>query len=408
MRFTLCAIGTWGDVAPFMTLGRVLRQRGAEVAFAAPPEFATAVVDAGLNFHPIAPTCTPLVKEVSTMTGSPLSALGLLVRATKVITQEALTELPAIAEGSHMLVATGIAYAAPHVAEALGIPYRAVCVCPRWYPSRSHPPTADAAVRRPKPVNSAAWWINDWSTDRMLDEVVNPWRSGQSLSRVTGLYGRMIGLSGERFLAADEALAPLPDDIEGTRRVSAMPSFQPDSLPRQVEDFLASGEPPVYIGFGSMQPKDAGRLLDLVLESASALNVRTIIPQIWVQAASRSTPGACLAVGHVAFSQLFPRLAAVVHHGGAGTTTTAARSGVPQLVIPHVMDQYYWGHRVHELGIGPRPLASNRLSARRLSAKLRETLDSTVIAEKARSVAGQLAGRDGATELAKALCRDLS
>ncbi len=408
MRFTLCAIGTWGDVAPFMTLGRVLLQRGAEVSFAAPPEFATAVADVGLDFHPIAPTCTPLVEEVSTMTGSPLSALGLLVRATKVITHEALTELPTIAEGSHMLVATGIAYAAPHVAEALGIPYRAVCVCPRWYPSRHHPPTADAAVRRPKPVNSAAWWINDWSTDRMLDEVVNPWRSRQSLSRVTGLYGRMIGLSGERFLAADEALAPLPDDIEGTRRVSAMPSFQPDSLPRQVEDFLSSGEPPVYIGYGSMHPKDAGRLLDLVLESASALNVRTIIPEKWVQTASRSTPGACLAVGHVAFSQLFPRLSAVVHHGGAGTTTTAARSGVPQLVIPHVMDQHYWGHRVHELGIGPRPLACNRLSARRLSAALRETLDSTVIAEKANSVAGQLAGRDGATELAKALCRDLS
>ncbi len=407
MRFTLCAIGTWGDVAPFMTLGRVLLQRGEQVTFAAPPEFATAVADAGLDFHPIAPICTPLVEEVSTMTGSPMRALPLLVRATKVITQEALTELPAIAEGSHMLVATGIAYAAPHVADALGVPYRAVCVCPRWYPSRHHPPTADTAVRRPKPVNSAAWWFNDWSTDRMLDGVVNPWRRAQGLSAAARLYGRMIGLPGQRVLAADEALAPLPADVAGTRRVSAMASFQPDSLPRHVEDFLASGDPPVYVGFGSMSPKNAGQLLDVVLESASALSVRIIIPQKWVQAADRSTPDGCLTVGHVSFGQLFPRLAAVVHHGGAGTTATAARSGVPQLVIPHVMDQHYWGHRVHELGIGPEPLRYARLCARTLASALRETLGSAAMAERARSLAVQLAASDGATELAGMLGDDL-
>jgi UDP:flavonoid glycosyltransferase YjiC (YdhE family) len=341
-------------------------------------------------------------------TGAPLRSLPLLVRATKVLTEETLAELPAIAEGSHMLVATGISYAAPHVAEALGIPYRAVCVCPRWYPSRYHPPTTDTASRRPKPINSAAWWLTEWSTDRMLDGVVNRWRRDQSLSPAAGLYVRMLGLAGQRVLAADEELAPLPADVEGTRRVSAMRSFQPDSLPQHVQDFLASGDPPVFVGFGSMRAKDAGRLLDVVFESAAALSVRAIVPEKWVEVAGRSTPDGCLAVGHISFGRLFPRLAAVVHHGGAGTTTTAARAGVPQVVIPHVMDQYYWGRRVRELGIGPEPLSYKRLSPRTLTSALRETLGSSAMAEKVRSLSGQLEGRDGAMELAGMLCDDLS
>jgi len=140
MRFTLCAIGSWGDVAPFISLGRVFVERGSDVILAAPPEFAAAAAEAGLDFRPIAPSCTPLIEAASMTTGAPLRSLPLLVRVTKVLTEETLAELPAVAEGSHMLVATGISYAAPHVAEALGIPYRAVCVCPRWYPSRYHPP----------------------------------------------------------------------------------------------------------------------------------------------------------------------------------------------------------------------------------------------------------------------------
>jgi vancomycin aglycone glucosyltransferase len=408
MRFTLCTIGSWGDVAPFMSLGRVLVERGSDVILAAPPEFAAAAADAGLDFRPIAPSCTPLIEATSMTTGASLSSLPLLVRATKVLTAETLAELPAIAEGSHLLVATGISYAAPHVADALGIPYRAVCVCPRWYPSTHHPPTTDTASRRPKPINSAAWWITEWSTDRMLDGVVNRWRRDRGLASAAGLYCRMLGLAGERVLAADEELAPLPADLEGTRRVSAIPSFQPDSLPQHVEDFLASGDPPVYVGFGSMRAKDAGRLLDVVVESAAALNVRAIVPEKWVEVAGRSTPDGCLAIGHVSFGRLFPRLAAVVHHGGAGTTTTAARAGVPQVVIPHVMDQYYWGRRVRELGIGPEPLSYKRLSPRTLTSALRETLGSSVMAEKARSLSSRLDGHDGAMELAGMLWDDLS
>jgi UDP:flavonoid glycosyltransferase YjiC (YdhE family) len=267
MRFTLCAIGSWGDVAPFISLGRSLLERGSDVVLAAPPEFADAAARAGLDFRPVAPTCTPVVDAASGTTGAPLRAIPLLLRATRILTEETLADLPSIADGSQMLVATGIAYAAPHVADALGIAYRAVTVCPRWYPSEHHPPATERAPSRPKIINSAAWWATKWITNHTLDGPVNRWRRRQGLPPAAGLYTRMIGLPGQRLLAADEELAPLPADVEGTRRVSAVQAFQADSLPDDVEDFLASGDRPVYIGFGSMRATDAGRLLDVVFES---------------------------------------------------------------------------------------------------------------------------------------------
>jgi UDP:flavonoid glycosyltransferase YjiC (YdhE family) len=190
--------------------------------------------------------------------------------------------------------------------------------------------------------------------------------------------------------------------------VSPIRTLQSDSLPEGVEDFLAFGDPPVYVGFGSMSTADAGRLLDVALQSAAALNVRMIVPAAWATAANRSMPDSCLAIGRVSHGLLFPRLAAVVHHGGAGTTMAAVRAEVPQVVVPHAFDQFYWGNRVFEVGIGPKPPRHKRLSSRTLTSALREVLGSLSMAEKAQTLSHELDGRDGAIELARVLDNDPS
>lgn len=313
----------------------------------------------------------------------------------------------AIAEDSDAMLATGMAYIPANVAEALGIPYRMVVFCPQIYPSVYHPPPSGAAPRGRRLLNALLWWGMEGWFDRAVGPVLNPWRCDRGLNAGSGFYRRMVGVPTERLLSADEELAPLPPDVAVMRRVSAIRTAQTDSLPDEVESFLALGAPPVYVGFGSVPAGDADRLLDLVLESAACLDVRTIVPASWVSAAGRDIPTGCLAVGHVPHDVLFPRLAAVVHHGGAGTTTVAARAGVPQVVIPHLTDQYYWGHRVCELGIGPGPLNYSRLRASTLTAALHEALNSPTIAERARALHGSTNGRDGAVELATLLCEDM-
>lgn len=408
MKITLCSIGSWGDVAPFISLGRALLNRKVEVVLAAPPEFAAAAITAGLNFHAIAPSCKSIIEEASEATETSISNIPMLIRATRTLTEETFRILPKIAKGSNLLVATGVAYAAPHVAEALGIPYRAVSVCPRWYPSQYHPPATDKEYNRAKAINATSWKITKWSTDRMLNGLVNRWRNDYGLSKTNNLYERMVGLSGERFLTADQELAPLPNDVVGTKRVSAIEAFENNNLPNNVKDFLASGDRPIYVGFGSMFAKDSSRLLDSVIKSTSELNIRAILPNRWLDLDGRKLPDDFLAIEHISFRLLFPHLAAVVHHGGAGTTTTAARAGVPQLVIPHVMDQYYWGRRVYELGIGPKPLSYKQFSDFTLTSALCEIFGSLEILEKAQSLSSKLEGRNGAEELAKILCDEFS
>ena len=115
-----------------------------------------------------------------------------------------------------------------------------------------------------------------------------------------------------------------------------------------------------------------------------------MISRGWAGLAGDSLPENVFAVGGVSHAPLFPRVALVVHHGGAGTTTTAARAGVPQVVVPHVLDQFYWARRVSLLGLGPPPLPRSRLCAEGLAATLASTLDNDVLAERARALGARL------------------
>jgi vancomycin aglycone glucosyltransferase len=124
----------------------------------------------------------------------------------------------------------------------------------------------------------------------------------------------------------------------------------PTELPDQLKAFLADGAPPIYLGFGSMRASDqTGRVL---IEAARALGLRSILSQGWAQLTPSDMGKDCISIGDVNHEKLFPRVAAVVHHGGAGTTTTAVRAGMVQVIIPHNYDQYYWAHRVDQLGVG--------------------------------------------------------
>ena len=122
------------------------------------------------------------------------------------------------------------------------------------------------------------------------------------------------------------------------------------ALPAELEAFLDSGPPPVYVGFGSMRaPQDVARV---AIEATRAHGRRALVARGWADLALIDDRDDCFAVGEVNQQALFGRVAAVVHHGGAGTTTTAARAGAPQVVVPQWADQPYWASRVAALGIG--------------------------------------------------------
>jgi vancomycin aglycone glucosyltransferase len=193
-------------------------------------------------------------------------------------------------------------------------------------------------------------------------------------------------------VAVDQALAAVPGDCPfAYDQIRCLHPFTPEPLPADLEQFLAAGPPPVYLGFGSMTDPDPGATTRRFLDAIAQLGGRALISRGWARLGAGPLPAGVMAIDPVSHVSLFPRLAAVVHHGGAGTTHTAARAGVPQVIVPHVLDQFYFARCAESLGVAPPPLRRTRFDVPRLVATLRGVLDSRTLGVRARDLAARLA-----------------
>ena len=165
-------------------------------------------------------------------------------------------------------------------------------------------------------------------------------------------------------------------------------------LPPKLESFLQAGPPPVFLGFGSMVDSDPAGTTRLLLDAVERVGCRAILARGWAGLGEGPLPESVYGAGPLPHASLFPRVAAVVHHGGAGTTTTVARSGVPQIIVPHLLDQHYWGHRTHLLGVAPPPLPRVKLTAERLAELISASLENELLTDRARELAERLCTGD--------------
>lgn len=131
--------------------------------------------------------------------------------------------------------------------------------------------------------------------------------------------------------------------------------------------FLASGSPPLYVGFGSMHTHRAEHMTDIVLAALEQTKQRAVLATGWGGIKTAELPQNVFSLDYVPHDWLFPQLRAVVHHGGAGTMAAVVRAGVPAVMLPFFGDQPFWGRRYHELGVIPAPISPKRLTVERLA-----------------------------------------
>ncbi|QKV80446.1 glycosyltransferase [Amycolatopsis sp. Hca4] len=198
---------------------------------------------------------------------------------------------------------------------------------------------------------------------------------------------------------------PATWDVTGYWFLPEDPAWTP---PAELVAFLDSGEAPVCIGFGSMASADPAATARTVTEAIRRAGVRAVLLTGWSGMSDIAASDDVLVIDQVPHSWLFPRCAAVVHHGGAGTTAAALRAGVPAVVVPHGVDQPFWAKRVAELGVGPRPLPRSRLSATSLAAALRTTLADDGMRARAAHLAELISTEDGITTAVDHLSRSLT
>jgi UDP:flavonoid glycosyltransferase YjiC (YdhE family) len=165
--------------------------------------------------------------------------------------------------------------------------------------------------------------------------------------------------------------------------------------PPALASFLEAGPPPVYVGFGSMSSRRPDETADLVLQALARAGKRGVLLSGWGGLQTSGVPDTVHVLDSAPFSWLFPRMAAVVHHGGAGTTAAGFRAGVPSIVVPFFGDQFFWGRRVAELGVGNEPMARKGLTAERLAQGIQTALTDQRMRQRAAELGAPIRDEDG-------------
>ena len=393
MRVLLAPHGTRGDVQPLVALALGLRRRGHDVSFLAPDNFVAWI--RGYGF-----ACEPNGVDVEAALRSPdgdLSSLRWQLRHFKTVLMPALFDsFMRIDLDVDLIVAAGVQLAASSVAEWKDIPYASIAFCPCAVPNSAAPPPPVRTQTLPRWVNRLLWDVGLPLGGLALRGLINDGRKRLGLEPVSNPLSL---LGGEPVIvAADRDLGPLAHDAP--RTVVATDAWILDEpapfLDPRVDAFLDRDPPPIYAGFGSMVAKRSATLASHVVDAARAVGRRLILAGGWASLDRHVTDADdVLAVTAVPHRIVFPRVAAVVHHGGAGTTTAAARAGAPQVVLPHLLDQFYWAHRVEQLGLGPRAFPVDLVTADILTDRIATALEDWSIRERTRALAPAIAARNG-------------
>jgi vancomycin aglycone glucosyltransferase len=306
----------------------------------------------------------------------------------------------AAADGCDVILgANAHQYAAPSIAEHAGIGCVTAVYAPVALPSPdlAPPPTPGQADATTRPSIEEQWGNTAKVWNERALERINRNRDRLGMASIDDVLDYV--LTNHTWLAADATLAPVPA-TPGREIFQTGTWVLADDRPlsAEVDAFLEGGEPPILVGFGSMPAADD--MSRHLIGAARAVGRRIIVSRGWADLDLIDNAPDCLALGDASYDRLFPRVAAVVHHGGAGTTAAAARAGVPQVITPMFNDQFYWANRIVDLGLGATtPHAT--LTEESLTASLREALHPTVEV-RARTLAAQIR-RDGAEVAARRL-----
>jgi UDP:flavonoid glycosyltransferase YjiC (YdhE family) len=391
----IVAPGSRGDVQPCVALGRGLAAEGDRVRVLAAPAFRTLVERHGLGFAPLSADPGELLGSAAgqawTGGGRRLAFLSGLREVLRPVLDRLLADVRAGAAGADLVLAPSLGFLGAHLGAHLGVPdvelHYQPGVATRAFPH----PLLPAAGRLGPWGRRLSFGAVDALAWRLLRPEVDRWRAGTLGLPPAGRRGprrRSPVLCG-----FSDAVVPRPPDwpdrvhVTGYWFLDAGAGWRPD--PR-LRDFLDAGPPPVYVGFGSMRPAEAERTSGVVRTALRRAGLRGLLG-----IDGDSGDDDLLPVADVPHAWLFPRTAAVVHHGGAGTTAAGLRAGVPALVCPVFSDQPFWGDRVSRLSAGPRPLPLKDLDAGVLTARLRELTGNPLFRRGAQQIGVRLRAEDG-------------
>ncbi len=391
MRIALSSRGSRGDVYPLLAIGAELKRRGHTVRVCAPPLFleeARAVDPDPLVY---AEDSEEVMRQFDQGWRAAKVALDWFARSI----DEQFERLRELSCDAAVLVTSANELGAFSVAESRGIPHYRVAYAP-ILPGPQPPPLVPWQ-HLPRALNRFMFWSINRALELFFGRRINRNRRRLGLGP-TGEIGQHIAGGAHTLFAINATLGPpVVEWQNGYTYTGYCFGGDEGTLSPELEAFLQAGPPPLYLGFGSVNVPSKDDFTERVLRAVERAGIRAVLAQGWTGLGRTSTPlsSAVFLAGDTPHATLFPRMAAVAHHGGSGTLHNAARAGVPQFVMPQIADQYYWGERVHRLGLGPHPHPPLRLTPDRL-ARVFETLATrAAYRRRAEDLATEVRAEDG-------------
>jgi len=400
MRVVLAAVGSRGDVQPMLALAQAFVARGHVPIIAAPPNFGTWVRSFGFEFAPVGVDIQVFLAEHSeVLTGNPVKMLKEMSRYFNEQMPLQAQQLRPVCDRVDAILYGGLAVVAPTVADHMRLPVLGVLYTSCMLPSSQHPPISIPWHGLPNWMNDLLWRAIRLLTDSLGLDTLNSVRAGFGQPPVEDIR-RYLFEDHPLVIAADEVLFP-PDPLWQGRYPYVNFIFVDDPAPLDsgLEAWLADGEPPVFVGFGSMSGKGTDRVERIIVEAVSATGRRCIVGAGWAGLGGGALPKGWRVVRDAPHALLFPRTAAVVHHGGSGTTAQALRAGVPQVLLPLILDQFHHAHRLHLAGIAPHPVPMEKITGAELAGAIKAALE--LPAGPRQAAAARLRASDGRAEIVR-------
>lgn len=417
MRIGIQAWGSEGDVRPFLALGSALAESGHDVTVVLTDfedrDYDRYEATLGLTIRQVA---TPVIGDPAELdeirqslldAGHPVKQSEIIVRRMFDPVVPAMFEAAQVLAGeSDLMIGHFFHHPANTAAEAAGIPGVTVTLAHNIIASGAYPPEGIPDLGGA--LNRFFWKVAMGAVDHLYLKKANAFRSAAGLPTRKHMsdiwHSSLLDL-----VAVSPSLCPTPSDWPERHRVCGFLNLpatgQVDTVDAELEAFLGGGEPPVFITFGSLTPRHAADRAHTrrILEDAVARARCRAVIQGFVDPGDEAAPtdARILHLRRAPHAAVFPRCAAVLHHGGAGTTQTALAAGAPSVVVPHVADQFFWGAELHRLGVAARPLPRTKMTSRALADRITSVLGDPRIRPRVRALGEALSREDGAHTAAR-------
>ncbi len=407
MEIVIAALGSRGDVQPYVALGQGLKRAGYFVKLVTHQNFAEIVNSHGLEFCPVSGNVEELF-ETEEMRR--LLEKGDFLALTRITAKEAkrlavvwAEEALGYCRGADFLIAgLGGLFIGLSLAEKLNVPFLQAHLVP-FTPTREF-----AGVIFPESLSRLGNSFNRISHRLVRQMMWQGFRAADNLARKNVLNlprAPFLGLYNSDRLKAHPVLygfspsvIPKPTDWSDDVHVTGywfLDSAADWTPPAELSEFLENGSPPVYIGFGSMSNRKPEETADLILDALAQTNQRAVMLSGWSGLENKNLPETVFMAKSIPHSWLFERVSAVVHHGGAGTTAAGFRAGVPSIIVPFFGDQSFWGRKAAELGVGTEPIPRKKLTVKKLAESLQIAAQNKIMRLRAADLGASIRAEKG-------------